>query len=95
MQKRHFEHAASMVRSILYGKWTSEFPSWADRHGNIVGPIEVDTEADGNLDANYTRAVWTAEAFILLFTAYNPLFDRDRFLIACGLMTAAKRGKRT
>jgi hypothetical protein len=85
MTKRHFEVAAKQVKAILDGHWTSEFPSWADRHGNIVGPIEIDTEDSGNLDVSYTRAVWTAEAYILLFTEFNPRFDQTRFLKACGL----------
>ena len=88
MTKQHFERAAAQIKAILDGHWTTEFPSWADRHGNIVGPIEVDTEDNGNLDVHYTRAVWTAEAYILLFREFNPRFDVSRFLIACGLKTA-------
>jgi hypothetical protein len=37
-------------------------------------------------DACYIRAVWTAEAFIMLFQQHNPRFDTQRFLIACGLV---------
>ncbi len=39
----------------------------------------------------------TAEVFILLACEFNPRFDTNRFLIACGLADApakAKRGKR-
>lgn len=40
------------------------------------------------------RAIQTAEAFIILATRFNPLFDRQRFLQACGLVeTPKKRSK--
>lgn len=71
----HFIRAAELVAAILHGTWTHEFPPWADAKLNI-------SAEDG--DTDYTRAVWTAEAFILLFTAYNPRFDSTRFLRACG-----------
>lgn len=74
MTKKHFILAASMVKAILNDEWTHEPPDWAVRH-------LVHTECT----ENYTRAVQTAEAFILLFRGFNPRFDENRFLIACGL----------
>lgn len=71
MQKRHFERMAAIVLSILQGEWTNERPSWA--------PCDIDETTA------VTRAVQTAEAFIMLASEDNPRFDRTRFLIACGL----------
>ena len=86
MQKRHFERMAEMVRFILTGHWTMEFPPWADESQNCIA-----WHAE---DGPYTRAVWTAEAFIKLAADYNPRFDRTRFLQACGLMEKpAKKGR--
>lgn len=82
MQKRHFVQAADMVRAILNGEWTHEAPSWAPTTFDL---IEVEDAAQGNLRTSYVRAVWTAEAFILLFTRNNDRFNRDTFLRACGL----------
>ncbi len=85
MQKRHFEHMASIVRAILDGEWTNEFPPYGDESRSIVN--------DGP-DESYTRAVWTAEAFIKIAAEHNPRFDQNRFLIACGLKEKpAKKGK--
>lgn len=92
MTKRHFEHAAAMVKAIKAGQWTNDLPDWAPLR--VDGLIEVDTESDGNFDANLLRAVWTAEAFVILFTAFNPLFDVNRFLIACRLKDKPAKGKR-
>jgi hypothetical protein len=75
MTKPHFDHAASMVRAILAGEWTNELPDWAQ---SVV--------AYGYDTYPRVRAVQTAEAFLLLFTAFNPRFKRDRFLKACGLI---------
>lgn len=89
MTKRHFILAARMVRAVLAGEWTNEFPDWADRivsNHDILG-IEV-SNGLGNISVNYTRAVWTAEAFILLFAQDNPRFNRETFLRACGLVEA-------
>ena len=72
MTKKHFQAMAEIVKSILEGKWTSEAPSWA-------------VDIDGTTAV--TRAVQTAEVFIILAERFNPRFDRDRFLQACGLIT--------
>lgn len=100
MQKRHFGQAAKMVKAILDGEWTSDLPAWAlfplkdplDRGFNIVN-IEIDSDY-GNVPSNFVRAVWTAEAFVILFRQWNPLFDETRFLIACGLVDAPAKRKR-
>ena len=74
MTKKHFIRAAELVKSI--------------KDGIQYGPstIETSSEYSGNLDANFVRASWTAQAFIDLFSAYNDRFDRERFLQACGLV---------
>lgn len=83
MTKHHMNYAASIVRAILAGEWTGESPTWASIQW---GPeFEIDAYELGNLDRDYVRAVQTAEAFILLFSAFNPRFDQQRFLVACGL----------
>lgn len=82
MTKRVFTFAAGMVAGIVAGSWTDEPPAWADR-----------TKYNGDWDS-YVRAVQTAEAFIMLFRAFNPLFDEKRFLVACGLVDAPAKGKR-
>ena len=88
MQKRHFECAAQMVNAIQQGKWTNALPDWALSTDwtafSPLGHVEIDTEFGGNVDANVLRAIWTAEAFIMLFQQYNARFDRERFLKACG-----------
>lgn len=82
MTKQVFIDAAVMVRNVLRGQWTLDAPAWADR----------DRYLDNNLalfqapDLCYTRAVQMAECFILLFSAGNARFDRDKFLKACGLI---------
>ena len=35
-----------------------------------------------------------AEGFITLFQEYNPRFDEQRFLVACGLVEKAPKVKR-
>jgi hypothetical protein len=69
------------VRAILDGHWTNEPPAWANSF--YSAPYLTDSSEE-----SYTRAVQTAEAFIVLFTEWNSRFDRDRFLIACGLVDA-------
>ena len=76
MQKRHFERMAAMVKDILGGNWTHEPPAWSNRDRYLC----VDTG-----EPDYIRAVQTAEAFILLCEGWNPRFDCERFLMACGL----------
>ena len=88
MTKRHFEAAAALVANIKAGHWTNEFPRWAGSQAQ-GRDIEVSAEDSGNLDVNYTRAVWTAEAFEIFFAADNPRFDRQRFLNACGFPVKA------
>jgi hypothetical protein len=86
MQKRHFEHMASIVKAILDGHWIAEFPPYGDESRNAI--------SWNNSDYAYTRAVWTAEAFIKIAAEHNPRFDQDRFLVACGLVAKpAKKGK--
>jgi hypothetical protein len=41
-----------------------------------------------------TRAKVTADAFVMLFQRHNNRFDRDRFLIACGLLAKPAKAKR-
>ncbi len=101
IQKRHFIAAATLVKSILQGEWTNEPPAWvpservygtsAYRDSEIVGCYEgASTDIES---INYTRAVQTAEAFILLFRQFNPLLDETRFLVACGLVQPVKKGR--
>jgi hypothetical protein len=88
VSRNEMEHAASMVRAIAAGEWTNEWPSWVvnDSNGNRQTGFAP-------MDSDYgTRAVQTAESFILFFQAFNPRFDVTRFLIACDLQDApAKR----
>ena len=78
--KKVFIRAAEIVKSIRDGHWTNEPPAWAD---NLV-----------IMSHSYTRAVQTAEAFLMLFKEYNPRFDEQRFLVACGLVNAPPKVKR-
>jgi hypothetical protein len=87
MTKKHFIDAAAIVRNILDGSWTFDPPSFADKRRLLV------MHDSGDEDETYTRAVWTAEAFINLFTSHNPRFDTQRFLIACGLVEKPAKGK--
>ena len=84
ISKMHFIRAAEIVKSIRVGDWTMEPPSW------------ITEQPEGfEYVTRYVRAVQTAEAFLLLFKEYNPRFDEQRFLIACGLIEKlAKGGKR-
>lgn len=91
MTRNHFNHAASMVKAIADGKWTDEPPFWAESIPD--GEVDAGYSRVETVD-NYTRAVQTAEAFIMLFTAFNPLFDQTRFLQACGLVDVPKKEKR-
>src|ERR1035437_863746 len=78
--KKVFIRAAEMVRSIRDGNWTNEPPSWADSLLDYHIPSKA-------------RAVQTAEAFLQLFKEYNPRFDQQRFLMACGLVDAPVKVK--
>ena len=82
MTKMHFTRAAEMVKAITEGAWASELPSWAPIHTGEQ--IETISDNSGNLESAYIRAVWTAEAFIILFREYNPRFNEAKFLKACG-----------
>lgn len=85
MTRKHFIDAAEIVRNILGGVWALDSPSWAT---DVDIPV-YDHESE--LSARYLRAVWTAEAFIVLFREHNPRFDESRFLIACGLQAKAPK----
>lgn len=78
MTRRHFQAMAEIVKAINEGEWTDELPAWA----------EETQRAEGNL------AIAVAEAFIILARRFNPLFNQDVFLQACGLkVQPAKRCK--
>ncbi len=79
MTRVHFSAAASIVRSILNGEWTNDAPDWCD--GRLF---------PGETPSPYVRAVQTAEAFLALAASTNPRFDRDRFLVACGLKEGSR-----
>lgn len=83
MTKCVFEAAAEMVQNILKEKWTDDPPAWTK-------------ECYAHLDATpgLDRAVFIAEAFIILFSASNPRFDQTRFLVACGLVEKPIKAKR-
>lgn len=88
MTKQHFSQAASMVNAILNGEWTNIPPEWANADDMLEWHMTTNhTEWNGD----YTRAVQTAEAFILLFQRDNPRFDQQRFLQACGLVAVPER----
>jgi hypothetical protein len=78
--------AAKIVNAILNGKWTNEPPAWA----NISRMTSEDFPH--SMNHQYTRAVQTAEVFIILFQI-NPKFDPRKFLTACGLKTEARMYK--
>ena len=62
------------------------------RAAEIVNGLLVSTEAAHA----HQVARQVADAYIELFSAYNDRFDRQRFLVACGLAIApvkTKRGK--
>ena len=84
MTKKHFQAAAAQVKSILDGDWTHEPPEWTNEtHYNEVSIAWPD----------YVRAVQTAEAYILLFQEFNPRFDQQQFMKACGLAAAPNKTK--
>lgn len=91
MHRKHFETAAALVRSIASGGWTFDTPAWAGPTLQPTGQLRLAGWPLTDADLNYTRAVWTAEAFILLFSPFNPRFNRDKFLVACGLVTPARQ----
>jgi hypothetical protein len=81
-------HASAIVRAILAGQWTNDPPSWADYGRYMPRPVHrqiVITTRNFDEDENYTRAVQTAEAFIILFRATEPTFNESAFLRACQL----------
>lgn len=93
MTKKHFIAAANLVNSIRQGEWCHTLPDWAPDAVQGQTPIECETEESGNLDTHIVRAVWTAEAFIILARAFNPRFDERRFLVACGLVDKPAKGR--
>lgn len=84
MTKQHFIRAAEIVRAINDGDWTHEAPDWANFNDYYPAAIME----------HYTRAVQTAEVFIMLFSEHNPRFDYQRFLVACGLAVAPAKVKK-
>lgn len=76
-----YEFAAGIVSAIRTGGWTPDPPTWADNTRFVT----TDMLIDNNIDTAYTRAVQTAEAFILFFQSGDALFDVRSFLVACGL----------
>ena len=92
MTKQHFIRAAEIVKSIRDGNWTNEPPSWlapSILHALYSAPYLTGWEEEA-----YTRAVQTAEAFLMLFKEYNPRFDEQRFLQAAGLVEQpVKKGR--
>jgi hypothetical protein len=91
MQKRHFEHMATIVKAILDNAWSDDWPSWAVQDSN--GNRQQGFVAPG-IDS-YTRAVLTAEAFIVFACEWDPRFDEQRFLQACGLVEKPSKIRRT
>lgn len=85
MTPQHFRAAANLVDAIRQGSWTHELPDWAPADVRGLDTVEVSSESTGNVDVNIVRAVWTAEAFIILARAFNPSFNERLFLRACGL----------
>ena len=83
MTKMHFQRAAEMVKAILHGEWTNEQPDWSFAVQKY-GWAEV---------YSHQRAIQTAEAFIILFRQFNPRFNQQTFLVACGLAEPTKKGR--
>jgi hypothetical protein len=77
MTRQQFVAMAKIVKNIDTGDWTTEPPNW------FVD--EQRPERD--------RAATVAEAFIILAERFNPLFNCQRFLEACGLVEPVKRRK--
>ena len=78
MTRQHFQAMAEIVKAINEGEWSEDLPPWA----------KETQRAEGDL------AVSVAEAFIILSRRFNPLFNQDIFLQACGLKAQpAKRRK--
>lgn len=76
MTKKHFEFMAALVNRVRVGDWGNYIPEWADADEVSFGYSE---------QPDYDSAVRIAESFIALAEAFNPHFDRSRFLRACGL----------
>lgn len=91
-----FKQAADLVRAILHGGWTFDTPAWA---GPTMQPLDMDEPnidpAEGGCmdEFTYTRAVWTAEAFIIYFEVTSLAFRPEKFLIECGLKEKPARRK--
>lgn len=79
MTKKHFDAAAAIVNDIRKGKWTNK-----PRYARCWTPPSYDASLCAS---SFERAVWTAEAFIMLAECFNPCFNRDRFLKACELVS--------
>ena len=78
MTKRHFEAMADIVKAILADEWTDDLPDWS-------------AESHISVPTTYQQAARVAEAFIVLCERWNPRFDRQRFLVACGLVDAPSK----
>lgn len=69
MTRKHFEYAAALVRQTR----SAYYPG-----------VEIDVQGSGNVSVSDFVAEQVAAQFVRLFTAYNPRFDEQRFLRACG-----------
>lgn len=94
MMNHSFERAARLVKSIVDGKWTHEPPSWVPEERIYGTPESEESPTCTGVyegaptdpeSVDYTRAVQTAEAFIIFFTTFSPRFDRAHFLYTCAL----------
>ena len=88
--KQHVIRAAEMVRAIRDKHWTNDPPDWMPKRRRDWWILDVFQDHGC---AEYTRAVATAEAFIILFREFNPRFNQERFLVACGLAEPTKKGR--
>ncbi len=70
MTKQHFVAAAKIVDNIRCGDWDFTTAERAVSHAQ---------------SREYDYAAVVADAFQTLFRQYNPRFDSQRFLVACGL----------
>lgn len=78
MNQRDITAMVAVVRAIKAGQWTDEPPVWADRE-RYSACIEGSDDA-----AVYLRAVWTAEAFVILAQQQDKYFPVKTFLARCG-----------
>lgn len=88
MDDRDVRRMVGMVRAIRAGKWTSEPPAWCPAEGADGERYQItDIRTSGEIsDDTFTRAIQTAEAFILLAHASHLPFDETKFLRDCGFL---------